>query len=124
MGRNTRGLDAVKSVMPFIQDLGTRFRARDNATIGTTCNVIELGNPGSHFLCDTSIARACNFIGFGIANDYSFESELAEKFHCNGFHLPSTPQLFILRKRNLVQSGEDPRSLTKAWHPIHCKNFQ
>jgi hypothetical protein len=51
------------------------------------CEVQMFGSGwGKHALCKNKLKKGnCNFYSFGISNDYTFDTDLAQTYSCNGF---------------------------------------
>eukprot|EP00543_Licmophora_paradoxa_P001148 CAMPEP_0202447372 /NCGR_PEP_ID=MMETSP1360-20130828/6140_1 /ASSEMBLY_ACC=CAM_ASM_000848 /TAXON_ID=515479 /ORGANISM="Licmophora paradoxa, Strain CCMP2313" /LENGTH=288 /DNA_ID=CAMNT_0049064443 /DNA_START=170 /DNA_END=1036 /DNA_ORIENTATION=- len=80
--------DTVPFLERFIEVLKPTKQGRWVST--NKCPVVLVGNGyGSHQLCNITESinqsTTCNFISFGIDNDYSFDTSLAEQWHCHGF---------------------------------------
>lgn len=60
-----------------------------------SCSLVSYGSSwGVHSLCNVgptiSGGKECNFISYGIATDYSFDTDLQDRHNCNGFLLDPT----------------------------------
>jgi hypothetical protein len=77
--------DAMLHLASFAEKINSKER-RKWATHGPCETVLVGGKDGAHKLCNITMGGdRCNFISFGISTDYSFDVDLAEKWHCRGF---------------------------------------
>lgn len=87
---------AYKMVLPYIRKHDLLLKKRNNQGTGNhqkrsyewSCEAKEVGRGwGGHHLCTDLLAKSntCEFISFGIAGDYSFETGLSNNFNCHGF---------------------------------------
>ena len=79
---------AMALVLPYIVDFVRELNATKQDQWWDTkrcANVIRIGTQwGTHQLCDYPPPN-CLFVSFGISSDYSFDTDLAEKWTCRGF---------------------------------------
>jgi len=67
-------------------DAVRRIAAQLQKTVTSSCKLSRFGSEwGHHTLCDYKPAKSCQFYSFGISNDYSFDTDLAQKWGCQGF---------------------------------------
>ena len=63
-----------------------RIAAQLQETVTSSCPLVRFGSEwGHHTLCNYKPAESCQFYSFGISNDYSFDTDLAQKWGCHGF---------------------------------------
>lgn len=79
---------------------------RKLANLDSSMNLKEFGNGwGVHTLndtTDTNQERPCVFYSYGISNDWSFDSDVSQRWKCTGFLLdPSITHSSILQPGNL-----------------------
>jgi hypothetical protein len=89
------------------------------------CEVVLFGSQwGTHQLCNIPPPQDCSFLSFGISVDYSFDTDLAEKWHCHGFAADPT----IVHKSQLhdlvtfhniaaktLRANQEARTAKKPW---------
>jgi hypothetical protein len=63
-----------------------RMASKLKTSIVPTCDTELFGNGwGGHVLCNYQPDVPCHFCSFGIADDYSFDTDVANKRSCQGF---------------------------------------
>lgn len=87
----SRQKEALDEVMPYIRAQAAIIENPSNLT----CSIIEFGSGwGGKKLCDFASAVEgdphCAFISFGIAHDYSFDTDLSTQKNCRGFSADPT----------------------------------
>jgi Methyltransferase domain len=78
---------AMANVMPYIIEFVKELNAtkQDQWWDFKRCTDIDFGKRGgNHHLCDLP-PPDCVFISFGISMDFSFDTDLADKWDCRGF---------------------------------------
>lgn len=74
----------VDTVLPRIAKMADTLNGKVTPSHG--CNLTSFGQGwGAHSLCNSSPMSPCHFFSFGISHDYSFDTDLAERWGCNGF---------------------------------------
>jgi hypothetical protein len=86
---------AIQRVLPYIGELVGAVQANQNNiwktrrfTLAQACNTTTVGSGyGAHNIWDFpySTVDPCVLISFGINNDYSFDTDMADRWQCRGF---------------------------------------
>lgn len=83
---------ALRDTRPYLQRFVRLLQQtkRDRWVSQEKCDVALFGSRwGTHQLCNVTPvpvpAGGCSFISFGIHRDYSFDTDLADKWNCRGF---------------------------------------
>lgn len=115
--------DAMKYLEKFVNMLNKT--KQDQWVSQEKCEVELFGSKwGTHQLCKIPPPEDCHFISFGISVDYSFDTDLAERWHCHGFAADPT----IVHKSQLhdlvtfhniaaktLKPNEEARTAKRPW---------
>mmetsp|Transcript_8360 Transcript_8360/g.12128 ORF Transcript_8360/g.12128 Transcript_8360/m.12128 type:complete len:339 (-) Transcript_8360:1615-2631(-) len=80
---------ALAEVMPYLENFVAVLNKteQDQWVSQNKCQIELFGSEwGAHQLCHLETPPVnCTFLSFGISKDYSFDTQLADQWHCRGF---------------------------------------
>lgn len=80
-----------------------RMATKLKTDVVPTCDIELFGiGWGGHVLCNYEPGVPCNFYSFGIADDYSFDTDVANKWGCQGFAADPTVNRSSLLHPNIT----------------------
>jgi hypothetical protein len=107
-------------VMQLLREFGEDFR-RVKASPVTACQRTTMGSDyGAHTLCDYPPGSDCQALSFGIQQDWTFDSDLVDRWNCTVFALdPSVTHPSNLHKGRVyfIQAAANTlEPLPETWH--------
>lgn len=130
---------ALERVLPYIDQLAKSLNVkkwgnskkweRRYVLKPSDCSLMTMGTDwGSHELCDRKEdARPCYFVSVGISTDYSFDTDMADRWQCRGFaadptivHNSSLHPLVTFHNlgATLLESNDEQTQMEVPWWTV------